>query len=124
MFSDQVTSLTFDFKEKQVQVVKRIESLTFADFLAYCGGLLGVFLGVSLLSFIEIIYYMTLRLYWIIRPLKSPSDVCPFRREKSIFLSRFRIVRGMRAFFVEYCDNSSIHGLLYFTRRGLHWIER
>lgn len=51
--------------------LQRSALYTFADFLAICGGLLGLFLGVSALSVIEFFYYSTLRLYWKLRQIKS-----------------------------------------------------
>ena len=32
--------------------------------MAICGGLLGLFLGATVLSIIEIVYYSSLRLFW------------------------------------------------------------
>lgn len=52
------------FEEPYVVTYERGARYTFADFLGICGGLLGLFLGVSALSVIEFIYYSTLRLYW------------------------------------------------------------
>lgn len=46
---------------------QRKETNTITDFLAACGSLLGLFLGISALSIIELIYYVTLHLYWIVR---------------------------------------------------------
>lgn len=54
--------LTIFFKEAQFITSKRSELYGLTDFLANCGGLLGLFMGVSILSLIEIIYYVTLRL--------------------------------------------------------------
>lgn len=97
------------------------------DFLAICGGLLGLCLGISLLSIIELVYYSTLRLYWTIRRSSSDEDVIapPLGRvtsRKSNIATEF--LRTLRSFFVEYCDKSNIHGLRYFTERILHWSER
>lgn len=33
------------------------------DFLASCGGLLGLFMGFSFISIVEILYYLSLRLF-------------------------------------------------------------
>ncbi len=33
------------------------------DFVAACGGILGLFLGISLLSIVELVYYFSLRLF-------------------------------------------------------------
>lgn len=43
---------------------KRIEFHSTADFLASSGGLFGLFMGASLLSVIEFVYYFTLRLFY------------------------------------------------------------
>lgn len=43
--------------------MNRIELHTTSDFLANCGGLFGLFIGASLLSFIEIIYYSTFQYF-------------------------------------------------------------
>lgn len=42
--------------------MKRSELYGPIDFLTNCGGLLGIFMSVSLLSIVELIYYFTLRL--------------------------------------------------------------
>lgn len=54
--------LSIFFKEHQFITSKRSELYGQTDFLANCGGLLGLFMGVSLLSIVEVIYYCTLRL--------------------------------------------------------------
>ncbi|XP_052753508.1 pickpocket protein 28-like [Galleria mellonella] len=50
------------FKEPRFASMRRSELFGLTDFLANCGGLLGLFLGFSVLSLIEIIYFCTLRL--------------------------------------------------------------
>jgi acid-sensing ion channel, other len=54
--------LTVTFKESQIQISKREEQLGQSEFIANCGGLLGLFMGVSLMSFVELIYFCTVRL--------------------------------------------------------------
>lgn len=49
-------------KQKRFLALKRAEFFTQTDLLANCGGLLGLFLGISMLSLFEIVYYLTLRL--------------------------------------------------------------
>lgn len=58
----QPARLSIFFKEHQFITSRRSELYGKTDFLANCGGLLGLFMGVSVLSLIEIIYYFTLRL--------------------------------------------------------------
>lgn len=48
----------------RVETIKRRETYTWSDFMAICGGLLGLFVGMSALSVIELVYYGSLRYYW------------------------------------------------------------
>lgn len=41
----------------------RHQPFTFIDFLAQAGGLLGLFVGASFLSVVEVFYFFTLRLF-------------------------------------------------------------
>lgn len=103
---------------------KRIELYTFVDFMAICGGLLGLCLGISLLSVIEIVYFSTLRLFWKIyrsRSIKVVRAPPPGRADCNIVL---RVLRTLRSFLEEFCNDTSIHGLRYFTEQILHWSER
>lgn len=51
-----------NIKETQFITSKRSELYGLTDFIANCGGLLGLFIGVSTLSIVEIFYYLTIRL--------------------------------------------------------------
>lgn len=44
------------------------------ELLANFGGLLGFFLGISLLSFVEIIYFFTLRTFLLVKRKILPTD--------------------------------------------------
>lgn len=55
------------------KTANRKEIFTWIDFLANFGGLLGLFLGVSTLSIVELVYYSTLRLFWTI--IKSKRKI-------------------------------------------------
>lgn len=62
--------------------MNRKESFTYTEFFAVCGGLLGLFLGGSVLSIIELIYFFTLRLFFNVRKSKSfRNTVSPIDRE-------------------------------------------
>lgn len=58
----QMARLTIFFKETQFITSKRSELYGQTDFLANCGGLLGLFMGVSILSIVELLYFCTIRL--------------------------------------------------------------
>ncbi|KAI8424618.1 hypothetical protein MSG28_003051 [Choristoneura fumiferana] len=57
------THLEFYHKEPRFVSMRRSELFGLTDFLANCGGLLGLFLGFSFLSLVEIFYFCTLRGY-------------------------------------------------------------
>ncbi|XP_031621556.1 pickpocket protein 28-like [Contarinia nasturtii] len=80
-----ITSIGIGFKETEfINTVKRNELYTFADFLAICGGLLGLFMGFSALSFIELIYFATLHLFWKLRYLKAKNAVAPTQLVRNV----------------------------------------
>ncbi|XP_044272487.1 pickpocket protein 28-like [Tribolium madens] len=58
----QMTRLTIFFKDMQFITSERNELYGQTDFLANCGGLLGLFTGFSFLSIVEIFYFLSLRL--------------------------------------------------------------
>lgn len=45
------------------------------------------------------------------KSMEETSENCPY-------------TQTVEKFFVEYCDNSSIHGVRYITERNRHWSER
>ncbi|XP_031352521.1 pickpocket protein 28-like isoform X2 [Photinus pyralis] len=55
--------LSIFFKDMQFLASERNELYGFVDFLSSIGGLLGLFIGISITSFIEVIYFCTLRLW-------------------------------------------------------------
>ena len=70
-----------DGGDESAETGERIERFTVIDFLAFCGGVLGMCMGISVLSIIEIVYFVTLRLFWIIRRWKSENSVVPLKHE-------------------------------------------
>uniref|UniRef100_A0A182FU38 Uncharacterized protein n=1 Tax=Anopheles albimanus TaxID=7167 RepID=A0A182FU38_ANOAL len=66
----QFARLTIYFKEAQFITSKRSELYGLTDFLANCGGLLGLFMGVSLLSLAELFYFCSIRPFSILRMLR------------------------------------------------------
>jgi amiloride-sensitive sodium channel len=62
-FRTHMSQLQIFFKANQFITSERNELFGPTDFLANCGGLLGLFTGFSFLSLVEILYYCTLRLF-------------------------------------------------------------
>lgn len=79
-FSLRSSHVRIFFNHHEVVTLRRSETYTFANFMAICGGLLGLFLGVSTLSIIEFIYFSTLRMYWSFQEWKPKNIVAPFKR--------------------------------------------
>jgi hypothetical protein len=88
------------------------QQLTFFDFLSYCGGSLGLFLGFSTLSAIEICYYFSLRLIFV-RNQKKKVDI-----EDSSDAEK------KRNYLMEILESSSIHGFNQIVMRKRHVMER
>ncbi|BES87540.1 Amiloride-sensitive sodium channel [Nesidiocoris tenuis] len=62
------------FKDMQFSTSRRSELFGLVDFLANCGGLLGLFCGISILSFCEIVYYITLRFWANLHLIKKKHE--------------------------------------------------
>lgn len=62
VFRRQYARIIISFKENQFLASRRSELYGVIDFVANCGGLLGLFMGVSVLSIVEVLYFPTLRL--------------------------------------------------------------
>ncbi|XP_035793837.1 pickpocket protein 28-like [Anopheles albimanus] len=56
-----LTTLNIYFREAQFIGIRRSQMFGINDFIANCGGLLGLFMGVSLLSLLELVYYFTMK---------------------------------------------------------------
>ncbi|XP_058456441.1 pickpocket protein 28-like [Malaya genurostris] len=65
--------IVFHFKQDNFIPLKRSEINGLSDMIASCGGLLGLFMGVSILSLVEMLYYCTLRPYVVWRKSKQPA---------------------------------------------------
>lgn len=59
------------FRDSQFITSKRSELYGQTDFLANCGGLLGLFMGVSILSLVEVLYFFTIRVWFHVKKLKE-----------------------------------------------------
>jgi hypothetical protein len=62
------------FKERQFASLERSELFGFIDFISNCGGLMGLFMGISLLSFVEIFYYFLYLIYQLVKNYKVTDN--------------------------------------------------
>ena len=61
-FTRDISIVNFYFSRPTVTQFKRAERLTWTDYISQIGGLLGLALGFSIISAVEIIYWVTIRL--------------------------------------------------------------
>jgi hypothetical protein len=87
------------------------QQLSTLDFVCYCGGSLGLFLGFSTLSAFEIVYYFTLRI------------LCLKTQRKKVNCAEIERIKE-RNHFIEVIESSSIHGFNQTVRKNRHFIER
>ncbi|XP_063988338.1 pickpocket protein 28-like isoform X2 [Diachasmimorpha longicaudata] len=75
-FTENMAVVHLYFVESQFPNLVKSELFGFIEFLSNIGGLLGLFMGFSFLSVVEIIYFMTLRLWCRITkgPAKKPQN--------------------------------------------------
>lgn len=65
------SAMSIFFKDTQFIATHRSELFGTTDFLANCGGLLGLFLGMSVLSLVELVYFFSLRLFCNLKMLDN-----------------------------------------------------
>lgn len=58
-----MSTLTIYFLEEQYLAMERTQLFNFFDLVSNFGGLLSLFTGFSLMSLIEILYFLSLRIY-------------------------------------------------------------
>lgn len=61
------TQISVHYNKEKFPTFERTDSYTITELLGTFGGLLGLFMGVSLLSFVEILYFCTLRPFCVWR---------------------------------------------------------
>jgi Amiloride-sensitive sodium channel len=118
----QYSRFTFYFKEKQFMASERTELYGTTDFLANCGGILGLCLGVSVISILEVVYFCTVRLCC---NLKRNKSVTIFVEELQYFRYKTsRVAKTVRELVVNYSDKTTIQGIKYVADAHLSLLER
>lgn len=91
------------------------QQFTMLDFVSYTGGALGLFLGFSVLSFIEIIYYFSLRLALDAKSRIRVAGLTQIAKGKRSFVSQY---------LHDFLEKSSIHGMNQIVMKNRYSIER
>ena len=61
-FEKDISIVDFYFSKSTIVQFKRSERMTWVDYISQIGGLLGLAMGFSMISAIEIVYWVTIRL--------------------------------------------------------------
>jgi Amiloride-sensitive sodium channel len=91
--------------------------------LANCGGLLGLFLGVSVMSFLEIAYFCTIRLWCNLKSwINNNQELVVSKAEQEY--QKNKISRILKQLITDYSSKTTIQGINYATDTNLSLIER
>jgi Amiloride-sensitive sodium channel len=116
------------FKENSFMTSRRMELYGTTDFLATCGGLLGLFLGVSIISLLEIVYFCTIRLYLKLRTgekLDQERQIEPVEDSQRKHVEKTkRCIEVLKNLMTDYFTKTTIQGINYVTSTGLSLVER
>jgi len=117
-FRFDYSRLTIYFKEDHFLTSHRKEFYGNIDFLADCGGLLGLFLGVSVISLLEIVYFCTVRLGF---NLQRGQTSCQDEIKRVETKSKLRVLKDLVA---DYSTRATIQGINYVADTDRSWMER
>jgi len=105
-------------------ILKR--QFTEIDFIAYTGGAFGLFLGISITSFVEIFYYFTMRLIfgWLIRngygnKVEPKLDCVADENVDKIETNESKL-KHIKYYF----SISTVHGMNQIVMDYRHYVER
>lgn len=133
IFGRLKAELSVRFKESEFYALRRRKHYTETDIFSFVGGLLGdvltkitinscqlflvlflgLFLGFSVLSFVEIIYHFTFRICFKAKPTIEVQ-----------MHDNVSLIQRLNTIFNDYLGNSSIHGFNYVADKTKHPIER
>ena len=113
------------FKDSEFFSVVRKKQFSNIDFLSYCGGILGLFAGISVLSIFELFYYFTIRVVGDSYKAWKSCKVIPIKSRQRVSKETFQkentITKVVKTYLLRYFKESSIHGCNYSvdTKRTL-----
>jgi Amiloride-sensitive sodium channel len=118
----EYTHITIYFRESEIFSSQRSEVYGSTDFLASCGGLLGLCLGISVLSLLEIVYYCTIHL--LFNRTKFTDSVPQQFLHKVSNRNRRCCLQMVKSLAADYSARSTIQGINYIADSNRSKIER
>jgi Amiloride-sensitive sodium channel len=111
------------FSKNQFLSQQRNELHGNIDFLANCGGLLGLCLGMSVLSLLEIVYFCTIHFWFDRRKMKSrQTDNVNFFRKNRLKTSGYLVI--IQNLPNNYMRKTTIQEIKYVAKSDLSMVER
>lgn len=104
-FRYKYSQLIISFGRHQVETLKRYERYSYTEFLSVCGGLLGLFLGLSALSIIKFTHNFAVRFVYVLKQSKSKQHVQLFHHKAS---NNCNSIRN------NLCNQSNVNGRYYW----------
>ena len=104
------------YKGNELNQLIRKKQFNLVDFMSFVGGILGLFAGFSALSFVELIYWFTIRVF-ITSYKKVDSRVYSISGTQDENPKLARVKKFLKSYFTE----SSVHGLGYIFE--FSWIS-
>jgi Amiloride-sensitive sodium channel len=120
-FRFDYTRINIYFKENQFMTIQRSELRGSTMFLANCGGLFGLCLGISIISVLEIFYFFTIRLFFKCQSIERHNTI--FAKE-TFTEKKYEPLRLMKDLIVDYVSRTTVQGVKYVGKRNLYPIER
>ncbi|KAI8123237.1 Pickpocket protein 19 [Lucilia cuprina] len=133
----KVVHLDIHFQAAYLLKYRTAMRYTFVELLANFGGIIGLFLGASLLSAIELVYHFTLgEMIWHTdfkasvshknsSSLKKPPQLAaPEKRDQKLQQENKKFKDLLKAYWQKYCEKSTIHGVRYIYDPTMRGIER
>jgi Amiloride-sensitive sodium channel len=113
-FRFELSKITIYFSENQFLTSERKEIYSKTDFLADCGGILGLCLGFSVMSLLEIFFFCTIRLWCSLMRSKAKVDDD----------SGPGGLATLKELVVDYSTKTTIQGLNYMADTDRTTVER
>lgn len=101
------------YKKDSVNHFIHKQQYNIIDLLSYAGGILGLLAGFSFLSFVELIYWFTIRV--VIKNFHRSTQVFPFDKIQET-QKNFKPLKNM---VLNFLKSSSIHGMVYISKRNI-----
>jgi hypothetical protein len=119
--------ISFKYVDGFFNALVKHRTVSFSDYLASIGGLVGLIAGISVISLIDIFYNLIVfcfnfrpskRLFRRVRPTMADESAT------ENVLNEDHVIYQCSKYFFEFIRQSSVHGLIYTTKKDEHVVGR